>query len=103
LRAMRYQGLAASLERHLGLELSALALTRVSARPDGIDALSERVPSACALWRRAAQGVFYADLNAHLGCPIGAMVMGFELPAESQNELGSLVSTMCELSYIVKS
>jgi len=97
---MRHALLAASLKEHLGLEFSPIALARVADPPSGVARLSERLPSACALWRRAENAVFYADLADHLGCPIGAMVMGFELPEASQSELLGLVRTMCELTYI---
>ena len=35
-----------------------------------------------------------------MGCPIGAMVMGFELPPAKQEELMGLVGDMCSLAYI---
>jgi uncharacterized protein (DUF169 family) len=97
---MGHAALASSLQQHLGLELAPIALARATTPPTGVERLSERVPSACALWRRAEKGVFYADLGAHLGCPIGAMVMGFELPEASRTELFGLVRAMCELDYI---
>lgn len=87
---------------HHGLELTypPIALARVDARPEGIDAIEETVPSACTFWRRAEEGVFYASSEGHANCPIGAMVMGFDLSGPQQETLMSLVGEMCALSYI---
>src|SRR5262249_38064824 len=64
------------------------------------DVIQSEVPSSCSLWRRAEQGVFYAPAQAHFRCPVGAMVMGFELPQPVADELGQLVSSMCDCGYI---
>jgi len=58
------------------------------------------VPSSCSFWRRAEQGVFYAPAEAHFKCPVGAMVMGFELPQPVVDELGQLVNNMCDCGYM---
>ena len=58
---------------------------------------SDRVPSSCSFWRRAEQGVFYAPAEAHFNCPVGAMVMGFDLPQPVANELQQLVSQHVQL------
>lgn len=84
----------------LELELPPIALAFVDEPPDGVEATDAVVPSACAFWRKAEEGVFYAPAEAHFGCPIGAMVMGFELTDEVQANLGGAVEMMCEVAYI---
>lgn len=93
-------GLAEGLERGLGLDFPPIALARVAQRPNCVDEWKEPVPSACTLWRRAEIQVFFAGPEVHMGCPIGAMVMGFELPSEKQQELMGLVGDMCAVAYI---
>jgi len=44
--------------------------------------------------------VFYAPAEAHFGCPVGAMVMGFDLPKAISDELMELVGTMGKCGYI---
>lgn len=88
------------LKRDIGLTLEPVALRRVEAAPSGIGVMTEQLPSACAFWRKAEKEVFYAGAEVHLGCPIGAMVMGFDLPQEKNDELMSLVKEMLSLFYI---
>ena len=95
-----YADLATRLQTVLDLDYPPVAVARVDAPPSGISVWTDAVPSACTFWRRAEQQVFFADEAAHMGCPIGAMVMGFELPALKQEELMSLVGNMCSLAYI---
>jgi uncharacterized protein (DUF169 family) len=62
--------------------------------------MEEEVPSFCTFWRMAEKKSFYAPANKHYNCPIGAMVLGFEMPKEVQDQLGGLVKKMCECSYL---
>src|SRR3954470_2070215 len=73
----------------LELELPPVALAFVDEAPDGVESTDAVVPSACAFWRRAEEGVFYAPAEAHFNCPVGAMVMGFDLPEPVQANLGA--------------
>ena len=84
----------------LGLESPPIALAFVAAAPAGVPTFGGEVPSACTFWRRAESAVFYAPSAQHMNCPIGAMTMGFEVPAGVQAELMGLVTKMCELGYI---
>jgi uncharacterized protein (DUF169 family) len=84
----------------LELELPPVALAFVDEAPDGVESTDAIVPSACAFWRRAEEGVFYAPAEAHFNCPVGAMVMGFDLPDQIQASLGAAVEMMCEVAYI---
>jgi len=84
----------------LDLDPPPVALAFVDEPPAGIDIVQGDLPSACSFWRRAEQGVFYAPAEAHFNCPVGAMVMGFELPLPVASELQQLVSSMCDCGYI---
>ncbi len=95
-----YSTLATQLQSGLALDFPPVALTRVSEAPDGIAEATAAVPSACTFWRRAELGVFFAGAQAHMACPIGAMVMGFELDEAKSAELMGLVGDMCAIAYI---
>ncbi len=97
---MSFETFVSLLKDELGLELEPVALRRVEAPPRGVSIFMEDVPSACTFWRRAEKEIFYADAKAHLGCPIGAMVMGFDLPKEKGDELAGLVKEMLSIFYI---
>jgi len=56
-----------------------VALSFVNRPPSGIDIIRTDVPSSYLLWRKAEEGVFAAPAEVHFSCPVGAMVMGFEL------------------------
>lgn len=96
----QHADLASRLQTGLGLDFPPVALTRVSEAPDGIAEVIAAVPSACTFWRRAERGVFFADAQSHMACPIGAMVMGFELDEAKSAELMGLVGDMCAIAYI---
>lgn len=95
-----FADLAAILEERLSLDLPPVALALVTEQPAGIPRSEEHLPSACSFWRRAEHGTFYASAEDHLNCPIGAMVMGFELPEATTSELMGLIQQMCSISYI---
>lgn len=97
---MFYRQLSESLRKALELPYPPVALKRVPGPPDGVPAASQRVPSACSFWRLAEQRVFFASAESHFGCPVGAMVMGFELPPSKVEELMGLVGDMCKGSYL---
>lgn len=92
--------LAERLEARLGLDSPPIAISFVAAPPEGIEAYDDRVPSSCTFWRRAEQGVFYANAEAHRGCPIGAMVMGFPMDASLEADLMGTVERMLGSDYI---
>ncbi|MFI9550587.1 DUF169 domain-containing protein [Nonomuraea endophytica] len=77
-----------------------VALTFVDEAPADVPLTKEVVPSACAFWRHAETSTFYAPAEAHFNCPIGSMVMGFEMPEQVQEQLGQMVTMMCQCDYI---
>lgn len=92
--------ISTGLVESLGLSRPPVALTFASERPPGVSLAPNAVPSTCSFWRQAEHKVFYASAEDHFNCTIGAMVMGFELPAEVSQELGDLVTRMCGECYL---
>jgi len=97
---MRYAELARGIESALHLESPPVALAFVHDPPDDVATSGAEVPSACTFWRHAEREVLYAPDSAHFNCPVGAMVMGFDLPANLQEELQGLVGEMCGCNYL---
>lgn len=98
-----YAETAALLRDRLGLDLPPVAVALVAEPPAGLPRDQSPSPSACTFWRRAEQSTFYASAEDHFHCPIGAMVMGFNLSEEKGSELMGLVGQMCSISYIEES
>ncbi|RDI35430.1 DUF169 domain-containing protein [Lentzea flaviverrucosa] len=92
--------LAQRLSAALTLTTPPVALSFVDTAPVDIPTTQEMSPAACAFWRRAENTTFYAPAEAHHNCPIGHMVMGFQMPDHIAAELGELVTNMCECDYI---
>jgi uncharacterized protein (DUF169 family) len=90
----------ATITAALDLDPPPIGLAFVQQPPIGIDTVGVDLPSSCSFWRRAEQQLFYAPAEAHFNCPVGAMVMGFELPQPVANELQQLVTSMCDCGYI---
>lgn len=92
--------ISARLVESLGLERPPVALKFGTERPPGADLPAAAVRSPCSFWRQAEGKVFYALAQDHFNCPVGSMVMGFELPAEVSGQLGDLVKFMCGECYL---
>jgi uncharacterized protein (DUF169 family) len=97
---MEHATAAQRLSTMLSLQNPPIALAFVDQPPEGVAQASKPVPSACTFWRQAEQGTFYAAAAQHFNCPVGSMVMGFELPAEVGEQLGGLVQSMCDARYL---
>ena len=92
--------LAAQIADDLGLDLPPVALAFHDTAPAGVAVTDDIVPSACAFWRKAEAGVFFAPVARHANCPIGAFVMGFELGDALMAELQSLIGQMTACGYV---
>lgn len=92
--------LANRITAALGLSTPPVALTFVDEAPDGISGPPQAAPSTCTFWREAERQTFYASAADHANCPVGAMVMGFALPADVAKQLGELVTDMCDCHYL---
>src|SRR5439155_17698260 len=96
---MSYHQIAATIRDELRLAAPPVAIAFVAEAPEGVAAAGDRIPSSCAMWRLAEQGVFYAPPESHFNCPVGATVLGLELPQALQEELMALVGTMASVGY----
>src|SRR5215469_1968024 len=99
---MTNKEIAAAINSALDLDPPPVALAFVEQPPAGVDTIQSEVPSSCSFWRRAENRVFYAPAEAHFNCPVGAMVVGFELPRPVANDLQQLVASMCDCGYITR-
>jgi len=90
---------AAKLVELLSLTIPPVAVAFLDTAPDGVADADQVVPSSCSFWRAGEKSVFYATAEQHFNCPVGAMVMGFELPEQTQGELGAAVGTMSQVGY----
>lgn len=97
---MNVEQISARLVESFGLERSPIGVKFGIERPDGVARPATAVRSSCSFWRKAEGQVFYASAEDHFNCPVGAMVMGFDLPAEVSDELGVLVNLMCGECYL---
>jgi len=91
---------AQRLSALLSLQRPPVALAFTDHPAESIPLAVKAVPSSCTFWRQAEQGVFYAAAEQHFNCPVGSMVMGFEMPAEVSEQLGGLVQSMCDAKYL---
>src|SRR5258707_12538008 len=97
---MSYTTAAETLSSQFGLDLPPIALTFVEAAPSDIPTFAQEVPSACAFWRKAEGGVFYASAEQHFHCAVGALTMGFALPSTVQQELMGVAEMMIGCGYL---
>jgi uncharacterized protein (DUF169 family) len=91
--------IAERLTRAIELDTPPIGLAFADNPPGSVAHPDRPAPSACAFWRMAERGVFYASAEAHFNCPIGAMVMGFRLTDQVQQTLGELMNSMCGCDY----
>lgn len=91
--------LSNQLVETLELATPPVALRFVEQPPSGMRHFEGEVPSACTFWRRAEQGIFYADSPAHFNCLIGTHTMGLPTPEEKGPELMALIGQMGENEY----
>ena len=77
---MTMHEIAATLRNQLKLAAAPIGIAFVTEAPEGVATAGDRIPSSCSMWRMAEQGVFYAPPESHFNCPVGALVLGLELP-----------------------
>jgi len=97
-----YASISARLVESLGLDRAPVALRFGAGKPPDIPLAPVAVKSSCGFWRQAEGRVFYAAAADHFNCPVGSMVMGFQLPPELAEQLGDLVKFMCGECYFTE-
>jgi len=93
------------IERDLMVQLSLrhrpVAVTSMSAPPDGVDKYEGVQPSGCSFWRLASQGrTFYTVAADHYNCPIGSHTHNIPLPPERAHELPETLGFMTSIGYL---
>jgi uncharacterized protein (DUF169 family) len=97
---MNREAIAQGITSGLRLTSPPIALSFVAEPVAGLPEPAGEFPSACSFWIEAEKGVFYAPAERHFNCPVGALVMGFDLPPAVQEQLGGLVNDMCGCGYL---
>jgi len=95
-----YASLSQALTSILGLDRPPVGMAPIEAVPKGIPLFKGVSPSSCSFWRQAEKELFAAQDADHMNCPIGAMVMGFELTPEAKEGLQRGLTMMCEVGYV---
>jgi len=100
---MDYAHLGKRLQRLLGLQRQAIAISFLDEAPPGVPHIKTPQPASCSYWKLASDGeVFYTTADDHLNCTIGAYTHGVALSAEKAEELESTLGQMFSLNYLRK-
>lgn len=86
----------------LGLSVPPVQITYLQEEPAGVAAYAGEVPSGCTFWGAGVSGAFYAKLDAHYNCEIGAFVMGVRPEGELGRKLGETIGWMEGEGYLEK-
>jgi uncharacterized protein (DUF169 family) len=84
----------------LQLDSPPVSLAFVDEAPSDVPQSAWTVPSACAFWKRAEQGLFFAPAAAHENCPVGMLAMGFPMDESVMSSLNDFISRMIDVSYV---
>ena len=81
--------------------LRLIAVSYLSAAPEGVKKFAGTVPSGCTFWNLALSGDgFYTAPGDHLNCPIGSYTHAIDLPAARAAELEQALSLMSSIGYV---
>jgi uncharacterized protein (DUF169 family) len=97
---MNLSELSQQITDALQLASPPVSLTFVDEAPSGVPLSAWTVPSACAFWTRAEQGMFFAPAAAHKNCPVGMLAMGFPMDQSVMSALNDFISRMIDVSYL---
>jgi uncharacterized protein (DUF169 family) len=97
---MNLSELSQQITDALQLASPPVCLTFVDEAPSGVPLSAWTVPSACAFWTRAEQGMFFAPAAAHENCPVGVLAMGFPMNQPVMSALNDFISRMIDVSYL---
>jgi uncharacterized protein (DUF169 family) len=97
---LSYSQIADSLVQDLNLARIPVGLAFVETPPANASPYPLRVPSACAFWKAAEEGLFYATGEDHYNCPIGAITQGFPIPQAVTEKAMSLIEQMGQVAYL---
>jgi uncharacterized protein (DUF169 family) len=95
-----YSALGGALVSALG-PLRLIAVSYLSAAPQGVEKFSGTVPSGCTFWKLAAtRNGFYTVPGDHLNCPIGSYTHAIDLPPDRAPELEQALTLMAGIGYV---
>ena len=95
-----YAVLARSLQEGLDLEIPPIGIRFLSEQPADAPSFAGSVPSACALWREAESGSFFAGTGVHENCVVGMHTMGLSMTSSKQDELMDVIALMHSAGYL---
>jgi uncharacterized protein (DUF169 family) len=99
-RQSSYAHLSGQLVDKLRLELPPVALTYLTAQPDGIPEYTGERPSACSFWRVGEKQVVWVPAEKHSNCSVGAYTQGFQLTEAVGKDLQDTMRKMSEVGYL---
>lgn len=91
---------AADLGRLLRLTHPPVGIAFLAQPPAGVPVRTTVAPSACAVWRQGEHQTFYLTDAGHLGCAVGAHVLGIPLDDDARQRLGQTVEQMTGSGYL---
>lgn len=94
------KGAADDLVRLLQLAHPPVGVAFLAQPPAGVPVRTTVAPSACSLWRDGEQETFYVTDAGHLGCAVGAVVLGIPLDDHARRRLGQTVAQMVGSAYL---
>ena len=96
-----YRQLEEQFSANLGLERRPVAITAMTAVPQGVGKFTGTAPSGCSFWRLASEGrTFYTIPSDHYNCAIGAYTHNIPLPPGREQELPETLGFMTGIGYI---
>jgi uncharacterized protein (DUF169 family) len=98
--SITYADTAATLTSLLG-PVRFVAVSFLSAPPEGITKFTGTTPSSCSFWRLASEGAaFYTEPSDHFNCPVGSYTQAIDLPASRGGELEQVLTLMSKIGYV---
>jgi uncharacterized protein (DUF169 family) len=95
-----WQQVANDLREGLGLPSAPIQISYLDQPPTGVPQHSAGAPSVCTFFAEGRNSPFYADLQAHEACEIGAFVLGVPPEGELGSRLMATVGMMQKEGYL---
>ncbi len=93
---------AQTLTKDLDLDVPPIQISFLTEVPSEMKKYDRNVPSWCTFWAEARKESFYAPLDDHMSCEIGAFVLGAPLGGAVGEKLTMTLSWMQQQGYLEK-